>query len=48
MVIGPKWIMDEGLIGSNPGMGYRPMPDPDKNADSTLVWFRMGNFNTTF
>lgn len=36
----PKYQMDESLIGSNPGLGFRPMPDPDKSADSTLIWFR--------
>lgn len=36
----PKWTMDSSLIGSNPGLGFRPMPDKEDNADSTLIWFR--------
>ena len=35
----PKWIGTEGLIGGNPGIGFRPMPDQDKNVESTLIWF---------
>jgi len=37
----PKWILDKSLIGTNPGLGYRPMPDSDKNADSTLIWYNV-------
>jgi len=36
----PKWIMDESLIGSSPGVGYRPKSDVD---DSTLIWFNHEN-----
>jgi len=36
----PKWTLSESLIGSNPGIGFRPMPDQDANAESTLIWFR--------
>lgn len=29
----PKWQLDASLIGTNPGLGYRPMPDePDTGA----------------
>ncbi|KAK6622680.1 Sodium/potassium-transporting ATPase subunit beta-2 [Polyplax serrata] len=35
----PKWQGDESLIGSNPGLGFRPMP-PDANVESTLIWFK--------
>lgn len=35
----PKWQMTNGLIGDNPGVGFRPQPDQDKNVDSTLIWF---------
>jgi len=35
----PKWVQDSGLIGTNPGIGFRPMPDQDKNVESTLIWF---------
>lgn len=42
----PKWQLDESLIGSNPGLGFRPMP-PASNVESTLVWYKasdQGNF----
>lgn len=39
----PKWMLDKSIIGTNPGLGYRPMPDPDNNADSTLIWFDVAN-----
>jgi sodium/potassium-transporting ATPase subunit beta len=35
----PKWIGEDGLIGKNPGIGFRPMPDQEKNVESTLIWF---------
>ncbi|XP_065163353.1 sodium/potassium-transporting ATPase subunit beta-2 isoform X1 [Atheta coriaria] len=35
----PKWMLDESLIGSNPGLGFRPMP-PDSNVESTLIWYK--------
>ncbi|XP_026475245.1 sodium/potassium-transporting ATPase subunit beta-2 [Ctenocephalides felis] len=35
----PKWQQDNSLIGSNPGLGFRPMP-PESNVESTLVWYR--------
>ncbi|KAL5288462.1 ATP1B1.2 family protein [Megaselia abdita] len=34
----PKWKMTEGLIGNNPGLGFRPMP-PESNVESTLIWY---------
>lgn len=34
----PKWILNDGMIGSNPGLGFRPMP-PEANVESTLVWY---------
>lgn len=34
----PKWVLKESLIGSNPGLGFRPMP-PEDNVDSTLIFF---------
>jgi len=36
----PKWQGVDGLIGDNPGVGFRPMPDQDKNVESTLIWFK--------
>ncbi|XP_076311330.1 sodium/potassium-transporting ATPase subunit beta-like isoform X1 [Tachypleus tridentatus] len=38
----PKWKLDSSRIGSSPGLSYRPRP-PEKNVDSTLIWFRHGN-----
>jgi sodium/potassium-transporting ATPase subunit beta len=38
----PKWQGANGIIGANPGMGFRPTP-PDSNLDSTLIWFRHGD-----
>ena len=35
----PKWILDESLIGLNPGLGFRPNERIDK-VDSTLIHFR--------
>ncbi|KAL7740501.1 hypothetical protein ACLKA6_007029 [Drosophila palustris] len=34
----PKWMLSDGIIGSNPGLGFRPMP-PEANVESTLVWY---------
>jgi len=42
----PKWIGEDGLIGSNPGVGFRPMPDQDKNVESTLIWYKRGDANS--
>lgn len=35
----PKWRLEESIIGTNPGLGFRPMPSSD-NVESTLIWFR--------
>jgi sodium/potassium-transporting ATPase subunit beta len=35
----PKWQLDSSIIGSNPGLGFRPMP-PESNVESTLIWFK--------
>lgn len=40
----PKWKLGESLIGTNPGVGFRPVPDQDANAESTLIWY---NHKTT-
>jgi len=37
----PTYDTHSGLIGKNPGVGFRPMP-PNKNIESTLIWFRHG------
>ncbi|RZC38210.1 sodium/potassium-transporting ATPase subunit beta-2 [Asbolus verrucosus] len=36
--IKPKRRGNDSLIGSNPGLGFRPMP-PDSNVKSTLIWY---------
>jgi len=35
----PKWELDASIIGSNPGLGFRPMP-PESNVESTLIWYK--------
>lgn len=35
----PKWQLDRSIIGTNPGLGFRPMPS-SANVESTLIWFR--------
>ncbi|XP_056642448.1 sodium/potassium-transporting ATPase subunit beta-2-like isoform X2 [Diorhabda sublineata] len=37
----PKWQLDRSLIGTNPGLGFRPMPV--NNEESTLIWFKGSN-----
>merc|ERR1712055_991387 len=32
----PKWTLDSGLIGSNPGLGLRPV-STDKRIDSSMI-----------
>ncbi|CAG9121763.1 hypothetical protein JYU34_002949 [Plutella xylostella] len=36
----PKWQLDASIIGNNPGLGFRPMPDMDNNVESTLIYYR--------
>jgi len=37
----PKWTLQESLIGTNPGLGFRPM---SKNVDQgSLIWYNGGN-----
>jgi len=40
----PKWQQTSSLIGSNPGLGFRPMP-PDSHVESTLIWYRVNDNN---
>ena len=41
----PTWIGDDnGIIGTNPGVGFRPRP-PNERIESTLIWFRHGSDN---
>uniref|UniRef100_A0A1B0GI31 Putative sodium/potassium-transporting atpase subunit beta-2 n=1 Tax=Lutzomyia longipalpis TaxID=7200 RepID=A0A1B0GI31_LUTLO len=36
----PKWKMNKSLIGTNPGLGFRPLP-PEENVESTLIWYKV-------
>jgi sodium/potassium-transporting ATPase subunit beta len=36
---GPTWQNSNGIIGGNPGVGYRPKP-PDSMVESTLITFK--------
>lgn len=38
----PKWQQGESLIGTNPGLGFRPLP-PEDNVESTLIWYKGTN-----
>lgn len=40
----PRWQNANGIIGDNPGVGFRPRPD-DNDIESTLIWFRHGDDN---
>jgi len=35
----PKWMLAESIIGTNPGLGFRPMP-PEAPLGSTLIWYK--------
>ncbi|XP_014253434.1 sodium/potassium-transporting ATPase subunit beta-2-like [Cimex lectularius] len=40
----PTWQLDDSLIGSNPGLGFRPMPP---NIDEgSLIWYMPSNKST--
>ncbi|XP_055712084.1 sodium/potassium-transporting ATPase subunit beta-2-like [Phlebotomus papatasi] len=34
----PKWQLDRSLIGTNPGVGFRPISDDD--AQGSLIWYK--------
>ncbi|XP_015189132.1 PREDICTED: sodium/potassium-transporting ATPase subunit beta-2-like [Polistes dominula] len=37
----PKWILDSSIIGTNPGLGFRPMSEnPDERS---LIWYTASN-----
>jgi len=40
----PKWTLDSGLIGSNPGLGLRPV-STDKRIDSSMIVLKIGDTN---
>lgn len=33
----PKWTLDRSLIGTNPGLGFRPISD--KTEEGSLIWY---------
>ncbi|CAH0393559.1 unnamed protein product [Bemisia tabaci] len=35
----PRYQLEESIIGTNPGLGFRPMPN-ESNAESSLIWFK--------
>lgn len=37
----PKWQLDESLIGTNPGLGFRPQ-NPPSRIDSALISYKTG------
>jgi len=39
---GPKWKLDSGIIGSNPGVGLRPAQS-DMYIDSQMIWLNWDN-----
>lgn len=40
----PKWILDRSLIGTNPGMGFRPISN--NTEEGSLIWYNMKNSTT--
>ncbi|XP_025832675.1 sodium/potassium-transporting ATPase subunit beta-2 isoform X2 [Agrilus planipennis] len=38
----PKWRLERSIIGTNPGLGFRPMP-LETNVESSLIWFQGSN-----
>jgi len=43
-VEGPRWLMDDGLIGKNPGVGIRPK-NSDRRIDSQMFVLKNGDVN---
>uniref|UniRef100_A0A0A9XCR1 Sodium/potassium-transporting ATPase subunit beta-2 n=1 Tax=Lygus hesperus TaxID=30085 RepID=A0A0A9XCR1_LYGHE len=41
----PRWKLKESLIGTDPGLGFRPMPN-DTDIRSTLLWYQGKNKRT--
>ncbi|KAL7303879.1 hypothetical protein TKK_0004001 [Trichogramma kaykai] len=35
----PTWQLERSIIGTNPGLGFRPLP-PAENVESTLIWYK--------
>lgn len=44
----PKWQLDESLIGTNPGLGFRPLP-PEAQLGNTLISYNANSLeNMTY
>ena len=41
----PKWKLDQSLIGTNPGMGFRPIAD--ETARGSVIEFASSKVNET-
>ncbi|XP_065202087.1 sodium/potassium-transporting ATPase subunit beta-2 [Planococcus citri] len=39
----PRYMLKESLIGTNPGLGFRPMPAAEF-VDSALIWYNQNNY----
>jgi sodium/potassium-transporting ATPase subunit beta len=37
----PKWKLGESLIGTNPGLGFRPLPEDVEQG--SLIWYDASN-----
>ncbi|XP_012280194.1 sodium/potassium-transporting ATPase subunit beta-2 [Orussus abietinus] len=37
----PRWILDSSIIGTNPGLGFRPVSDNEK--EGALIWYSASN-----
>lgn len=37
----PKWILGESIIGTNPGLGFRPISDEVEQG--SLIWYDASN-----
>lgn len=42
----PKWILNASLIGTNPGLGFRPLPDDVEQG--SLIWYDVSNETQVF
>lgn len=37
----PRWQLDRSIIGTNPGLGFRPISD--RTEEGSLIWYNTGN-----
>lgn len=40
----PKWQQGSSLIGTNPGLGFRPLPS--RTEEGSLIWYNEQNVTT--